>query len=107
MFTSQAVSPILLPKGGLMADGSVQVEWSARLAGKAAILARPERVRLDRPCGVVAAVFGCDEAGPLSAPGRMWILEDGRRSMLMKTLSVKHSEGKVLVLAGGGARAEG
>lgn len=90
-----------------MAEGTACGNWSARLAGRASILARPERVRLDCPGGIVAAVFGCEEAGPLSAPGRMWILEDGRRSMLMKTLSVKHSAGKVLVLAGGGARAEG
>lgn len=90
-----------------MSEGTVYGTWSARLAGRASILARPERVRLDSPGGVVAAVFECADAMPLSAPGRMWILEDGRRSMLMKTLSVKHCRGKVLVLAGGGARPEG
>ncbi len=90
-----------------MEEGPTRGTWSARLAGRAAILARPERVRLGRPGGIVAAVFGSGEAGQLSSPGRMWILEDGQRSMLMKTLAVKGCEDKVLVLAGGGARAEG
>lgn len=78
--------------------------WSARLAGRAGIVARPSRVRLGGS-GLVAALFREGEADGLPVPGAAWVLENGCRSLLIRTLAVRRcAAGGILVLAGDGAR---
>ncbi|HOA04780.1 MAG TPA: hypothetical protein PLV86_07040 [Candidatus Fermentibacter daniensis] len=74
--------------------------WSARLAGRAGIVARPSRVRLV-DSGLVAAFFKDGEADGLPVPGAAWVLENGCRSLLIRTLVVRRrAPGGILVLAG-------